>query len=62
MIKTLIKNSKYNGNYVAFKDFSSHKVIAYGKTPQDVQQKAEDKGYKSPVIVFAPLKNRVHIY
>lgn len=62
MVKTLIKSSKYNGKYVALKDFNDNRIVGFGKTSQEAYKKAFKKGYKSPVIVFVPLKDTVQIY
>ena len=62
MIKTLIKNSNFNGKYVAMKAFSDHTVIGEGKTPQEAYEKASKKGYKAPVVTFIPIKGMVQIY
>jgi hypothetical protein len=62
MIQTLIQSSKFNGKYVALKDFKDHTVIAEGTTPKEVQDSAFQKGYKDPVITFVPAKNMVQIY
>ncbi|MFZ5799912.1 MAG: DUF5678 domain-containing protein [Candidatus Omnitrophota bacterium] len=62
MEQTLIKERKYNGRYVAIKDFNDYTVIADGKDPQEVFEKAARGGYKDPVILFVPLKDMVQIY
>ena len=58
----LVKDKKYRGKYVAMNSFSDGKVVASGKEPAEVFQRAENKGVKSPVIVFVPEKNLTHIY
>jgi hypothetical protein len=62
MVKTLIDSKKYDGDYVALKDFDSHKVVGNGKTPQEAYDIAKTKGCKDPVIVFVPVKGSVQIY
>lgn len=58
----LVSGKKYRGKYVALNSFNSQKVVASGVEPVDVVKKAEEKGVKSPVIVFVPEKKLTHIY
>ena len=63
MTKTIIKNAKgYAGKYVATNSFNDRKVVASGKDPCAVRQKAIKKGHISPVVFFVPCKNTIHIY
>ena len=62
MEQILLKEKKYNGRYVALKDYSSHAVIADGKEPQDAYEAAIKKGCADPVILYVPVKGMVHIY
>ena len=62
MVQTLIKDNRYNGKYVAIKDFSDSTVIGEGVTPQEAYEKAIQKGHKHPVITFIPIKDMVQIY
>jgi hypothetical protein len=62
MEQTLIRERKYNGRYVALKDFDDHVVIADGNDPQEVYELAVKKGYPDPVIIYVPLKDMVQIY
>ncbi len=62
MIRTLLKNSNFNGKYVAMKAFSDCTVIADGITPQEAYEKARKKGCQNPVVTFVPIKNMVQIY
>lgn len=50
--KILVKNKKYYGKYVAMKDFNSMRIIASGKDPEAVFNRAKAKGCDSPVIIF----------
>jgi len=54
--------SKYHDKYVALAGFNSKKVIAYGKDPRKVIEKARKKGFKEPVIVYVPDPNITYIY
>jgi len=62
MEQVLIKDRKYNGRYVAIKDFNDNTVISDGPDPQQAYQKAVEKGFNYPVILFIPLKDMVQIY
>lgn len=62
MQQTLITERKYNGRYVAIRDFKDGTVLGDGKTPQEAYEKAIDKGFSDPVILFVPLKDMVQIY
>lgn len=64
MNHTLIQNQTvcYGGQYVAFKEFEDHVVIASGPTPQEVYDEAVAKGYKDPVVAFVPPRGIVQIY
>ena len=62
MIQTLIKDSGYEGRYVALKSFEDSTVISDGITPQEAYEKAVAKGHARPVLVFVPLKDMVQIY
>ena len=62
MEQVLIKENKYNGRYVATKDFGESAVIADGKDPKEVYDKAVKLGYSNPVILFIPAKDMVQIY
>ena len=62
MEQTLLKNNKYNGKYVAIKDFDDNTIIGEGNEPQEAYEKAIKKGFKEPVILYVPLKDTVYIY
>ena len=62
MEQILIKDKKYNGRYVAIKDFNDPLVIADGEKPQEVYDEAIKKGCTNPVILFVPFKDMVQIY
>lgn len=62
MEQTLITEAKYNGRYVAIKDFRDGTVIGDGKDPQEAYEKAIKKGFVEPVILFVPYKDMVQIY
>jgi hypothetical protein len=62
MEQVLIKEKKYNGRYVALKDYETHDVIADGKDPQEAYETATKKGCNDPVIVYVPVEGMVQIY
>lgn len=62
MEQVLITDRKYNGRYVAIKDFKDSTVISDGKDAQEAYEKAIQSGFSDPVILFVPLKDMVQIY
>ena len=62
MSTVLVKSSKYSGEYVAFKDFDSHKVISSGKNAITVVKEAKKLGHAHPVILYIPKKDTAQIY
>ncbi|MGR3311400.1 MAG: DUF5678 domain-containing protein [Candidatus Brocadiales bacterium] len=62
MEQALIKEKKYNGCYVALKDFDDNTVIADGKDPKEVYEIALKKGCSEPVIIYVPTAGTVQIY
>ncbi len=62
MIQTLIKNSSFDGKFVAFKNFNDHTVVADGDTPKQALEKAAERGFVNPVVAFVPIKGMVQIY
>ncbi|MFA6217702.1 MAG: DUF5678 domain-containing protein [Candidatus Omnitrophota bacterium] len=62
MAQLLLKETKYEGRYVAIKDFDGTVVIADGKNPDEVYRKALKKGVCNPVVFYVPVKGMVHIY
>ena len=63
MTKTLIANKKkYNGKYVAFKSFNENTVVASGKNPVKVIERAKKAGFFESVIAYIPNKNEIHAF
>lgn len=62
MAKVLLKNAKFEGRYVAIRDFDDSVVIADGKNPDEAYGKAFKKGVRNPVVFYVPIKGMVHIY
>ena len=60
--KILVKNKRYTGKYVAMPSFNERKVIASGKDPHAVIDRAKQKGYEYPVVIFVPAKGCPNIY
>ncbi len=57
----LVKDSKYEGGYVAFTSVTDHTVIAFGKEPEEVIDKAK-KISEHPMILFVPAKDMTCYY
>lgn len=55
--QVLVRDQRYRGRYVAVNSFSKGKVVASGKDPAEVGDKAKKKGVKYPVIIFVPAEN-----
>ena len=54
-MKKVYSNKSYRGNWVALKSFTSNpKVITYAKTLKETLKKADEKGFKHPVIMQIP--------
>ena len=62
MEQVLIKEKKYQGQYVAVKNIKDTEVIASGRSLKIAFEKAVKKGVKNPLLIFVPEKNTVHIY
>ena len=58
----LIKDKKYAGKHVTFKDFKDRKVITSGRNPIAVVNKAKKLGYANPVILYVPKHDGLHIF
>lgn len=59
MDNILVKDEKYNGRYVALKDFNDSTVISDGKDPKEAFESAVKKGVPEPVILYMPNKGMV---
>ena len=62
MEQVLIKDKKFEGRYVAVKDFNDPSPIADGKTPQEAHALALQKGFKNPLIIYVPMHDMIQIY
>jgi len=62
MVETLVKDTKYAGQYVVLKSFKNNTVAAHGKTLSAAHRKALKAGYKDPVVIYVPEKDAVLIY
>lgn len=62
MTPTLVKNTHYNGKYVALKGFDDHTIVGSGTTPAEAHERALRNGCENPVITFVPTKDLVQIY
>ncbi len=62
MAEALLKDEKFEGRFVAIKDFDDAVVIADGKNPDEAYNKALKKGVCNPVVFYVPLKGMLHIH
>jgi len=62
MEQVLIKEKKYNGQYVAIRELDDATVIAAGENPQNIYDEAVKKGCPEPIIIYVPAKDLVQIY
>jgi hypothetical protein len=53
---------KYEGKYVAIKDFTDRKPVTSGDDPITVYNKAVEIGIKDPVVFYVPKRDVAHIY
>jgi len=60
--RTLVNDKKYIGKYVAIVSFNDRKIIASGKDPITVCEKAEQKGFADPLIIYVQPHDVVNIY
>lgn len=59
----LVKNSeKYCGKWVATKSFWDNDVVCSGRNPKVVYVKAKRAGLVSPIVLYIPEKNSIHVY
>lgn len=62
MEKVLINTDKFNGRYVAMKNFDDKTIVGVGDDPEKALRDAESKGHENAVILYVPEKDTVHIY
>lgn len=62
MAEVLLKDAKYEGRFVAIRDFDDKVVIADGKNVDEVYLKAAKRGVRNPVVFYVPMKGMTHIY
>jgi len=60
--RVIVNNKKYAGKYVAMESFNKKTVVASGFNPTAVLHRAEQKGYKSPVVIYVPDKKMFNVY
>ena len=54
-MKAIYANKDYKGNWVALKSFTSNpEVISHAKTLKETLERAEQKGFKHPIIMQIP--------
>ena len=60
--RVLVNDKKYEGKYVAFDSSKGKKIVASGKNPGTLIEKARKLGVSIPAIVFVPKGNVAYIY
>jgi hypothetical protein len=60
--KAIVQNKKYAGMFVAMPSFNKRNVVASGSNPTSVMDKATNKGYSSPVVIYVPDKDAFNVY
>jgi hypothetical protein len=58
----LIKESRYEGKFVAMASFKDRKVLASGNVAEKVFERARKKGFSSPVIFYVPKQTETNIF
>ena len=58
----LVKDKKYEGQYVAMKSFVNREVVASGDDPVKVMNEAKDKGVMSPFLHYVPRGDITFVY
>lgn len=48
----LEERRKYNNKWVAFISFWDRTIVGHGKSPEEAQKKASQKGYDDPMLSF----------
>lgn len=59
MDKIIVKEKKYNGRYVALKDFDDFTIVSDGKNPKEAFEKAVKKGIPEPAILYIPNRGMI---
>jgi hypothetical protein len=59
---TLVKDSNYEGKFVALRSVIDHTVVAFGDEPEKVSQEAKKNGADQPLIMYVPDKNMSFCY
>ena len=54
--------SKYEGKFVATSTFNSKTVVASGRDPMAVRQRAVAKGYNTPVVMYIAEKGSFNLF
>ena len=59
---TLVNNRKYIGKFVALISFNNRRIVASGKDLIKVCEKAEQRGFADPLIIYVEPQDVVNIY
>ena len=60
--RVLVNDKKYEGKYVAFDSSKGKKIVASGKNPGTLIEKARKLGVSIPAIVFVAKGNVAYSY
>ena len=53
---------KYQGHHVAYENFNSKKIVAFGDDPVTVINKAKKQGFSNAVLSYVPEANTTFVY
>lgn len=56
------KENRYEGKYIATSTFNSKSVVASGKDPIAVRERAVAKGFGSPVVMYVAKRGSFNLY
>ena len=62
MEQVLIRDTKFEGKYVALRNINDHSPVADGDNPETVYNKAIQLGIKNPLLLYVPACGMVQIY
>ena len=53
---------KYQGHHVAYENFNSNNIVAFGDNPAIVINKAKQQGFSNAVLSYVPEANATFVY
>lgn len=60
--QVLVKDSGYQGKYVALRSFEDNGVVSSGTDPVEVYRSAKSQGVESPVLFFVNKGDVTYLY